>query len=76
MTNTFTTIGLALAVAMPVAAASAQASGKPAEASFEAPRNAVVMGEDIALTKWSTGLAKPSAEGQFEVLLRKDATTI
>ncbi len=34
------------------------------------------MGDDIGRTDWSTRLAHPSDEGQFEVLVRKSATHI
>jgi hypothetical protein len=72
MVKAFTMIGLALGIG----ALAAQASAEPTATSFEAPRDAVVMADDIAATGWPTRLAKPSAEGQFEVLLRKTATTI
>jgi hypothetical protein len=54
----------------------AHASDDPTRMAFDVPREAVVMGDDIARTDWPTRLARPSKEGQFEVLVRKIATPI
>jgi len=54
----------------------AQSKSDPTRTTLDVPRQAVVMGDDIARTDWSTRLAHPSNEGQFEVLVRKSATQI
>ena len=79
MAKPFTIIRLVLMFAVLFAqihGATASAAKDPTETSFEAPREAVVMANDMAATGWSTRLATPSAEGQFEVLLRKTSTKI
>jgi hypothetical protein len=48
----------------------------PTRLSFDAPSEAVLVGADIGRTEWPTRLATPSAEGQFEILLRKDAAPV
>ena len=48
----------------------------PTHIAFNVPREAVVMGQDIARTDWPVRLAKPSGEGQFEVLVRKTAAPV
>jgi hypothetical protein len=65
----------ALVVPLLAGRSGAAQSGKdPTETAFDTPREAVVMGPDIAATDWSMRLATPSAEDQFEVLVRKSAT--
>jgi hypothetical protein len=54
----------------------AQSSSDPTRTMLDVPRKDVVMGDDIGRTDWSTRLAHPSDEGQFEVLVRKSATPI
>jgi hypothetical protein len=44
--------------------------------SFEVARSALLMSGDIAGSGWPTRLAAPSDEGQFEVLVRKDAAPL
>jgi len=56
-----------------VASGQALGAGDPTHTFFEAPRSAVVMGDDIAATDWPKRLAHPSDEGQFEVLVEKQA---
>jgi hypothetical protein len=51
-------------------------SNDPTRIGFDVARDAVVMGDDIARTEWPMRLARPSKEGQFEVLVRKTATPI
>jgi hypothetical protein len=47
-----------------------------APVSFTVAAGDVVMGEAIGRTDWSTRLATPSAEGQFEILVRKSAAPV
>jgi hypothetical protein len=54
----------------------ADAKPDPTRMMLDVPRQGVVMGDDIGRTDWSTRLAHPSNEGQFEVLVRKSATSI
>ena len=65
-----------LSVAATLSVCPAHASDDPTHIAFNVPREAVVMGQDIARTDWPTRLAKPSAEGQFEVLVRKTAAPV
>ena len=57
-------------------AAPAVAGSDPTRTWLDVPRADVVMGDDIAHTDWSTRLAHPSDEGQFEILVRKSGTPI
>jgi hypothetical protein len=66
----------ALILAAVLLSYAAQASDNPTHVTFDAPREAVVMGNDIARTGWPMRLAKPSKEGQFEVLVRKTAVPV
>ena len=62
-----------------LALASGAAAGGPTDRlaiSFEAPRAAVLMGSDISRSNWPMRLATPSEEGQFEVLVSKDAAPV
>jgi hypothetical protein len=54
----------------------AQDARDPTRLAFDAPRSAVVMAGDIANTDWPARLASPSDEGQFEVLVRKNAAPV
>jgi hypothetical protein len=75
LSKAFALTGFSLVVPLLAGRGGAAQSGKdPTETAFDAPRGAVVMGRDIAGTDWSPRLATPSAEGQFEVLVRKSAT--
>jgi hypothetical protein len=62
-----------LAAALP---ASAVPAGDPTRVSFTVPSADVVAGDDMAAAKWPTRLAVPSAQGQFEVLIRKTAAPV
>jgi len=67
-----------LACTTPGRASLAEALGQhdPTRLSFEAPSQAVLAGADIGRTEWPTRLATPSAEGQFEILVRRDAAPV
>jgi len=63
----------AMAVAAPLAASP---DTDPTHITFDVPSIAIVMGEDMRHTEWPPRLATPSAEGRFEILLRKTAAPI
>ena len=70
---------ITLIVAVSVATSStgnANGPQDPTGMSFDLSRADVVMGDDIARTKWPARLARPSKDGQFEVLVRRTATPV
>ena len=67
---------LAVIVVLPVGGVWAQQPKSPTGVSFDAPRAAVRMAGDIAGAGWPSRLATPSDEGQFEVLVRKEAAPV
>jgi hypothetical protein len=69
-------IGLSILPVVGFPAAFARSGSDPTSIALDVPRQDVVMGDDIGRTDWSTRLAHPSAEGQFEILVRKSATDI
>jgi hypothetical protein len=64
------------ALALIVATAHARPGGSKTTISFEAPRTAIRMAGDFAGSGWSDRLATPSEEGQFEVLVSRDAVPV
>lgn len=71
-----TVIAVGLLAGLGVRMACGGTSLDPTLTMLDVPRQDVVMGDDIGRTDWPTRLAHPSAEGQFEVLVRKSATDI
>jgi hypothetical protein len=67
---------LLTALALTMAAAHARSGGGQTAISFEAPRTAIRMAGDFAGSGWPGRLATPSEEGQFEVLVSKDAVPV